>query len=819
MCAAASKLWPNTVRSPIEHKFLRFGVICPAGSSRPDFRHPRKRGDRDSKGAGYHLALNNYQFVSVKKILTAFLASVFLGGAAVRAQAPAGGADRVEALLGRMTLEEKIGQMCQYVGIETLKANTKSRKKVLLNDDATGMYPALKFGDIEEMTRTGRIGSFLHVFTAGEANRLQGLARESRLQIPLLIGIDAIHGDGMVPGATVYPAPLGLAATFDDALVERTAAESAVEIRANGAQWTFAPNIEVARDARWGRVGETFGEDPLLVGRLGVATVRGLQQGNAGAANQVLACIKHAIAGSEPINGLNGAPADISEHTLRSIFLPPFFEAIRNGAGSLMMAHNELNGVPCHANAWLMEEVFRREGGFDGFIVSDWMDIERMVAVHHTAADQKEAVYQAVMAGMDLHMHGPGFFEPLRELVREGRIPETRIDASVRRILRAKARLGLFEQGDVPPERTQRETFTAAHQETALRAARESLVLLKNEGGLLPLEGGRFRRILVTGPLADSAAILGDWAGAQPADHVITALQGVRAAAPAGCQIVWFDCGESVKSTPAETIAKAAQAAGGADAVVLVVGDNALRYAAGRTSGENEDRSDIELPGDQLALVKAVAGEGKPVVVVLVGGRPLGSEWTVAHAAAVLEAFEPGCQGGRAIGEVLFGRVNPSGKLPITVPRSAGQIQVVYNHVPSYYLHTFAIGSSEPLYWFGHGLSYTQFRYEHLRVPAEAHPHGPIPVRVEVTNTGSRAGDEVVLVYVRELVSSTTTPERALKAYQRVSLAPGEQKTVSLALGWDDLSLVDAHLNRVVEPGEFEVFVGDQSARFEVKNP
>ncbi|HWC58686.1 MAG TPA: glycoside hydrolase family 3 N-terminal domain-containing protein, partial [Verrucomicrobiae bacterium] len=636
--------------------------------------------------------------------------------------------------------------------------------------------------------------------------------------IPLIIGIDAIHGDGMVRGTTIYPAPLGLAATFDDALVEKLAAESAVEIRANGAQWTFAPNIDVARDARWGRVGETFGEDPLLVGRMGVAMVRGLQGVNGGNSNSVLACIKHAIAGSEPINGLNGAPADISEHTLRSVFLPPYFEAIENGAGSLMMAHNELNGVPCHANQWLMEDVFRGEGGFKGFIVSDWSDIERMVAVHHTAANQKEAVYQTVMAGMDMHMHGPGFFEPLLELVHEGRIPESRIDASVRRILRAKMQLGLFEQWNTPLERTRRDTFTEEHQQTALVAARKSIVLLKNENSLLPLDPARFKHILVTGPLANSEAILGDWVFQQPKEHIITPLQGLRQIAPEGCEIVPFDCGESVKSTPPDVIEKAAKAAGQADAVVLVVGDNALRYAAARTSGENDDRSDIELPGDQLALVKAIVGQGKPVVIVLVGGRPIGSEWTMMNAPAVVEAFEPGCKGGQAIAEVLFGKVNPSGKLPITVPRSVGQIQTVYNHVASYNLHTFAIGRSDPLFWFGYGLSYTAFKYENLKVPAQVKPDQSITVTVDVTNTGSRAGDEVVLVYLHDLVSSTTTPEKALKAYKRISLEPGEKKTVTLSIGWNQLSLIDAHMKRVVEPGKFRVMVGNQSALFEVKN-
>jgi beta-glucosidase len=725
---------------------------------------------------------------------------------------------KVEALLQQMTLEEKVGQMCQFVGIEHLKEGMKRRGKPTENNDAIGMYPGLKFSELEQLVRDGRIGSFLHVVTAAEANRLQSLAWESRLKIPLLIGIDAIHGNAMVRGATVYPSPLGLAATFDEALVERLSMETARETRANGSQWAFTPNVDVARDARWGRVGETFGEDPYLVGRMGAAMVRGLQGRDAVGRDRVLACIKHAIAGSQPVNGLNGAPTDISERTMRSVFLPPYVDGIRAGAGSLMTAHNELNGVPCHGNRWLVEQVLRRECGFDGFVVSDWMDIERLATVHRVVPNQKEAVYLTVMSGMDMHMHGPGFLEPLVELVKEGRIPEARIDESARRILRAKIKLGLFDDWKIAPEQTAKVTFTTAHQQTALEAARKSIVLLKNEKNLLPIDPQRFKRILVTGPLANSHALLGDWVLPQPDEHIITPLEGLKLVAPADCEVEFFDCGESVKATKPEIIAAAARRAEAADLTILVVGDNALRYDdANKTSGENMDRSDIELPGDQLALIKAAAATGQPVVVVMINSRPLGSEWTVKNVPALLNAFEPGCKGGLALAEILFGQVNPSGRLPITIPRSAGQIQTIYNHLPSQYFHKYVIGSSEPLFWFGAGLSYTTFKYANLRLPAVITAGQPVEVNVDVTNTGERAGEDVVLVYINDVVSSTTTPVKALKAFTRVSLQPGEKQTVKLTIAGERLALIDERMQSVVEPGQFRVFVGDQTGVFEVK--
>lgn len=723
---------------------------------------------------------------------------------------------RVEDLLGRMTLEEKVGQMCQYVSPERLREAAKRRPSGPVKDDMTPEVKGTNLDKIDQMVREGRIGSFLTVTTPEEANRLQSLAAESRLRIPLLLGIDAINGNALVAGTTVFPTPINLASTFDPELVERVARATAVEVRAHGSQWTFSPNVDVARDARWGRVGETFGEDPLLVGILGAAMVRGYQGSPALGPTSIMACIKHMIAGSQPINGLNYAAADVSERTMREIFLPPYEACIRAGAATAMAAHNELGGIPCHANQWLIEDVFRREKGFAGFVVSDWTDVERLVSVHHVAVDMEEAVYQAVTAGLDMHMHGPGFFEPLVRLVRAGRIAESRVDESVRRILRAKFALGLFEDHGTRAGQAAEVTFTEAHRQLALEAARKSIVLLKNTGSVLPL-GPTSRRILVTGPLADSPSIMGWWAGRQPRQNYITIAQGLKQAAPAGVEVSWFDGGDSVRSMPDAAISGAVRAAQDADVVVAVVGEKTVRYDPDKTSGENVDRSDLELVGRQLELVQALAATGRPVIVVLSNSRPLASPWIFEHVPAVVEAWEPGCMGGQAVAEVLFGTVNPSGRLPISFPRSAGHIQTIYNHKPADGWHTYALEQSAPAFPFGAGLSYTTFTYSNLKVAPIIHPGEPVIVSVDVANTGSRTGDEVVLLYMRDLVSSVTTPVKALKAFRRVTLAPTERRTVAFEVAFDQLALLDRRLRAVVEPGEFSVMVGGLNQTFRVE--
>ena len=721
---------------------------------------------------------------------------------------------RLDDLLARMTLEEKVGQMCQYVGLEHQRE--VARKKLGEHadlDDAYGFYPDLSPRDVANLVKEGKIGSFLHVVTAKEANALQKLALKSRLKIPLLIGIDAIHGNGLVRGATVYPTPLTLASSWNPALVEEVGRQTAAEMRASGMHWSFTPNVDVARDPRWGRTGETFGEDTYLVSVMGAAMIRGLQQGNSSPLEQVIACAKHIVGGGEPINGLNAAPTDISRRTLYEVFLPPFQAAVDAGAFTVMAAHNEIEGEPCHGSRYLLTDILRKQMGFRGFVVSDWMDIERLYSLHHVVSSEKEAYYRAVMAGVDMHMHGPGFWKGVVELVREGRIPESRIDEAARAILRAKFELGLFEHRFVDPQKIPERVFTPEHREFALKCARESIILLKNDG-ILPFSPDKKMTLFLTGPNANNHTILGDWTRPQPEDHVVTVLEGLQKVAGNGVTIRYFDCGDDLFHLEDAKIHRAGELARGADVSVVVVGSNSLRFQNDKkTSGENVDRAHINLFGKQLDLVKAVAAAGKPMVVVFVNSRPLAEPWIAEHAGAVLEVWEPGSMGGQAVAEVLFGRVNPSGRLPITIPRSEGQIQMIYNHKPSMYAHRYVDEKITPLYPFGFGLSYTTFELSGLKLASPKVRKGEkLQVSVAVRNTGRVAGSEVVQLYLNDEVSTYTRPVKELKAFQKVHLQPGEQKTVRFTLDTRKLGYYDRDGNYVLEPGWFTVFVGRSSA-------
>ncbi len=712
--------------------------------------------------------------------------------------------ERVKDLLSRMTLEEKIGQMCQFVGPNHIKQARKEKGKDK-NVDAWGMYPGLSIADLERMVTKGEIGSFLHVTTAEETNHIQKLAMQSRLQIPVLFGDDAIHGVGLTKGATVYPVPISIAASFDTALARRIAAETAEELYSIGVRWTFAPNVDVARDARWGRVGETFGEDPLLVSKMGVGFVKGFQNGK----HKVLACAKHLVAGGEPINGINGAPTDISERTLREIFFPSFKAAAEAGVATVMAAHNELNGIPCHSNKWLFD-LLRKDFGFKGFVVSDWMDIERIYTRHKAASSLEGAAMLAVNAGIDMHMHGPKFFDWVLHLVKTGKISQERIDKAVERILRAKFELGLFENPFVDVNSQKKILFSAKHRQTALKAARESIVLLKNNG-MLPLDKSKYEKILITGPNADNQTILGDWAVRQPGANVVTVAEGLKKFLRN--KVKYFDCGNSVKHIEKSKITKAKELAKKSDLVILVLGENPLRYLPNeKTDGENVDRSKIDLPGNQLELVKEIHKTGKPIIVILINGRPLGVEWISKNVSALIEAFEPGALGGLGLAEILLGKVNPSGKLPITIPRSVGQIVNVYNHKPSQFVRGYVDANYKPLYEFGYGLSYTKFKFENLKiVPRSINKGDSAKVSVWVYNTGDRAGAEVVQLYVRDDFSSVTRPVKELKGFERIFLKPGEKKRIEFLITPDDLSFYNAEMKHVVEPGTFTIMVGNSS--------
>ena len=717
--------------------------------------------------------------------------------------------ERVEDLLSRMTIEEKVAQMCQYVGLNYLKSeNESSLTQEILNSDSKASYKGFLKKDIAQMVVDGKIGSFLHVLQAKESNLLQTLALKSRLKIPLIIGIDAIHGNGMVKGTTVYPSPISISASFTDTLSYKVGIQTAKEVRAAGSHWAFTPNIDVLRDPRWGRVGETFGEDPLLVSNMGVSMIKGLQE-----TNKVIACAKHFIAGSEPINGLNSSPMDISERNLREIYLKPFKKAVEAGVYSIMTAHNELNGVPCHMNKHLMKDILRDEFEFKGFIVSDWMDIERIHTLHKTAENIKEASFLSVDAGMDMHMHGPYFLEYIVELVNENRISEERIDESARKILLAKFKLGLFEDPFIDLAKVDENIFTKEHQNTSLEIARKSIVLLQNNQGILPLKKLKKTRILVTGPNANNHSILGDWTKPQPKENVITVFEGIKSiASKKGFQVDFHDSNSDILNITALDISSTVEVAQDYDYVFVVVGDNSLRHLKKKkTAGENMARADINLAGNQLNLVKSLNKLNNELIVIYVNGKPIAEPWIAENVNSIIEAWEPGSLGGQAVGEIVFGDVNPSGKLPLTFPRSVGQLQMIYNHKPSQYFHDYAEEKITPLYPFGHGLSYSDFNYSELDVKMSNSEKSLINVSFLLTNNSEFYGEEIVQLYFRDSYSSVTRPVKELLKYKRVGLKAKESKRINFSIPIEDLAFYDLNMDLCVEKGNFEFMVGGSS--------
>jgi beta-glucosidase len=781
-------------------------------------------------------------------------------------------ADRAKLLLREMTLEEKVGQMCQYVAPCYVPPGQGSPYK---NIDATDENLGNK--DLADKIRRGEVSSFLHCMTTKEAIALQELAKESRLGIPLLIGIDAIHGNALIEGCTIYPTSINLASTFDPELIESIGAETALEMRQKGLYWTFAPNLDVARDARWGRMGETFGEDPFLVTEMGKYSIWGLQGRDRNFdEGHVIACAKHLIAGGEPFGGLNAAPMDLSERQLREIYLPPFVAAVKDAhVGTFMAAHNEINGIPCHGNSWLLKDLLRDELGFDGFVVSDWMDIERLYAMHHWAPDSTEAFVRSVEAGIDMHMQGDNYFEAVIDAVKSGRIPMKRIDEAAGKILEMKFAVGLFE-APLPSLEPLENAYE--HRQTALAAARESIVLLKNNGVLPLTASGSVRRLFVVGPNADSQTILGDWAAPQPDSLVITVLDGLKAEFP-GVTIDTMCFGGMISNIDAKGIAAARHKASAADVCIVVAGENSQRYSAfGRTCGENCDRDDIDLPGMQEELLEAVASSGKPTILVLMTGRANSIAWAKENVDAILNVWEPGQMGGQAVAEVISGKVNPSGKLPVTMPRSVGQVPTVYNHKHSQYSRQFATNDTGPLWPFGFGLSYSNFAYSNPSLfsgqpsgPGRVHPrsaaaeYGLSPeaatepneskeglaspdrgrprharggtadevgggversetsglsepsldalatVSITVTNEGPYDGAEVVQLYIRDEYASVTRPVKELKAFKRVFLKNGESAEVTFAITPEMLQCFGAENRWSVEPGEFTILVGSSS--------
>jgi len=725
-----------------------------------------------------------------------------------------------------MTLDEKAAQMvCVW--------NEKAAKLV----DAAGAFEPAKaaraFAAGHGLGQVGRPsdagGGLGPRATAELSNAIQRFfVEKSRLGIPVIFHEECLHGQA-ARDATSFCQPIGLAATFDPELVESLYTMTALEARLRGAHQALTPVVDVARDPRWGRVEETFGEDPHLVSRMGVAAVRGFQ-GDATfkGKTRVIATLKHFAAHGAPESGLNCAPAEVSLHTLRDVILVPFRTAItEGGALSVMPSYNEVDGVPSHANVWLLRDVLRKEWGFKGFAVSDYYAIWEMADRpdthgHHVARDKKEAAALAVRAGVNIELPEPDCYLHLVELVREGTLRESELDALVAPMLEAKFRLGLFDDPYVDPAEAERVVGCDAHRKLALRAARETITLLKNDAGLLPLDPSRLRSIAVIGPNA-ARPMLGGYSGVPK--QVVTVLEGIKAAVKGrvdvryceGCKITvggsWTE-DRVVPSDPEEDrrqIAEAVQVASGADVVVLAIGDNEQTSREGWGKKHLGDRASLDLVGRQEELAQALVATGKPVVVVLFSGRPASVRWIAEHVPAILECWYLGQEGGTAIADVLFGAVNPGGKLPITVPRSAGHLPAFYNYKPSA-RRGYLFDDVTPLWPFGFGLSYTAFAVTRVRLEKQViRANGRTRVLADVTNTGRRAGHEVVQLYVRDRVSSVTRPVKELKGFAKVLLQPGETVTVALDLGPEALAFHDVRMREVVEPGEFTVMVGTSS--------
>jgi beta-glucosidase len=736
--------------------------------------------------------------------------------------------ERVRDLLARMTLEEKAAQMvCVWNG----KAET-------LVDGAGAFDPAKAAGAFADGHGLGQVGrpsdaggppGLSPRRNAELTNAIQRFFLEhSRLGIPVIFHEECLHGHA-ARDATSFCQPIGLSATFDPSLVESLYAMAALEARVRGTHQALTPVVDVAREPRWGRVEETFGEDPYLVSRMGVAAVRGFQ-GDATFRDKtrVIATLKHFAAHGLPESGLNCAPAEVSPHTLRDVVLVPFRTAVTEaGALSVMPSYNEVDGVPSHANRWLLTDVLRGEWGFAGFTVSDYYAIWELAERpethgHYVARDKKEAAALAVRAGVNIELPEPDCYRHLVELVREGTLLESELDELVAPMLRAKFLLGLFDDPYVDPDEAERVVGCEAHRALALRAARETITLLKNDDGLLPLDPARLRSIAVIGPNAHRH-MLGGYSGVPK--QVVTVLEGIRAAVgdrvqvrhAEGCMITiggsWTE-DRVVPSDPEEDrrqIAEAVAVAKDADVVVLVIGDNEQTSREGWSRQHLGDRASLDLVGRQEELAEALVATGTPVVVCLFSGRPASIRWLAEHAPAILECWYLGQEGGTAVADVLFGAVNPGGKLPITIPRSAGHLPAFYNYKPSA-RRGYLFDDVTPLWPFGFGLSYTTFAIERVRLAdAVIAPAGSTRVLADVTNTGARAGSEVVQLYVRDRISSVTRPVKELKGFVKVFLRPGETATVSFDVTPASLAFHDREMREVVEPGEFTVMVGSSS--------
>jgi beta-glucosidase len=736
---------------------------------------------------------------------------------------------RVDDLLGRMTLVEKVGQLVQVTPF--LMPDPEDLMEHMKRAEEAG--PPAEFTlqlrpNLEDQIRAGSIGSIFGSPDVRLVNRCQRLAvEESRLGIPLLVGNDVIHGF-----RTIFPIPLAEACTWDPVLLERAARAAAEEASASGTDWIFAPMVDVARDPRWGRIAEGAGEDPFLGMAMARARVRGFQASDLTSGRRIAACPKHYVAYGAAEAGRDYNTVDISERTLREVYLPPFKAAFDAGAGSVMSSFNEIGGVPSTCNAFTLRTVLRDEWGWPGVVLSDYEAVRELVP-HGVAADLKDAARLSILAGLDMDMMGNAYAQHLAALVDEGAVPEKVVDEAVRRVLRLKLQLGLFAQPYVDETLAEQILLRDDFRALALQVAQESMVLLKNDGGLLPLSTGA-RRIAVVGPLADARRdLLGTWAVHGRPEDAETVLEGMSAYLNGPDALTHVPgCPISGDGAPDLSAAMAAAQGADVDVVVLVLGESA------DMSGEAHSRSHLGLPGRQQELLDAVSRTGKPIVGVLMSGRPLVIPRMAEQVGALLVAWHGGIRAGRAVADLLFGAVSPSGKLTASWPRTEGQIPIYYAHkntgrpvggagttqFDEAFKSTYLDEPNAPLFPFGFGLSYTTFAYRDLAVEKRAVGiDDTLVVTAVIKNTGERAGAEVVQLYVRDLVGSVTRPVKELKGFQRITLQPGEEQTVRFEVPVRDLGFMGLDMRYTVEPGAFKIWVGPNSTEglegeFEVRD-
>ena len=733
---------------------------------------------------------------------------------------------RVSDLLGRMTIDEKVAQLLTLWirKPQQLKPHGNFGDRGDFSPEEAAVVMKNGIGEIaRQRERTDPRRGAIY------ANAVQTwLKQNTRLGIPAMLHDEILHGH-MAVGSTNFPTPISMASSWDPELISKVFTAAALETRIRGSHHVLGPNLDLARDPRWGRTEETFGEDPYLASRLGVACIKAIQGNGPNVDGEhVIATAKHFAAHGQPEGGTNTAPVNVSERVLREVFLPTFEAAVKEaGVLSVMPSYNEIDGVPSHSNRWLIEKLLRQEWGFRGLIAADYNGISELVTRHKVAATRVDAAKQALDAGVDMELPDPSCYALLPQLVSEGKVSLAAVDQAVGRVLRAKFLLGLFENPLVDVEKAVSLTNSQAHQVIALEAARRSIVLLKNDNQLLPLNKDRLRSIAVIGPNAADVHLGGY---SDDPKRGISVLQGVRSKVGSaitvnyaeGCKITkeggkwWDDKSElSDPAVDAKLIAEAVEAAKASDVALVVVGGNEDTNKEAWADNHLGDRDSLDLVGRQDDLVKAIVETGKPVIVMLINSGPLSVNYIAARVPAILEGFYLGQETGTAVADVLFGDHNPGGKLAVSFPRSVGQLPIYYNHKPTArrgYLYT----SKEPLFPFGFGLSYTTFEYSNLKVtPGEIGINGRADVSVTVRNTGRRAGDEIVQLYIRDLVSTVTRPVMELKDFRRISLAPDESRTITFTITPDKLSFLDLNMNRIVEPGTFEVMVGTSSVKFQ----